>query len=393
MAVRVSVAFMVDRRYIQHVGQSTFILRLLSLTRYPTTCNVSPHVYVQERVTMPRPTGTPTTRPDKKTGIYYIHWTKGGRSNRRSTGTRDKAQADKALARFILGETHTKIDNESGTVRNILDVYDRGHVRKKVRSRKTYAHCEQNLLAHFGDMQAADITVSDVEAYEKKRANGIVGKPSKGSTIRRELAVLVAAMNYAKKTRQVEIDELPYIPLPDHGQVKDRWLTKDEFRLICSACPVNEPETGRASRAFRAVKIMVNTAARRGAVETLKWEQVDFEHEVIHFNPSGRKQTKKRRASVPINTDLMTVLERAYDEKISDYVLDTPDPVYKEIKAACVAVGLDEVTPHTFRHTYGTWAAQRGVSLVKIAGVMGDTIETTYKHYLHHCPDELRDAV
>lgn len=347
--------------------------------------------YKERYTTMSKYDGSPRLVKDSKTGIYYIHWTLDRRSNRKSTKTRDKSIAEQALAKFITREAHT--GNEITTIRSILDIYERGHVRKKVKARKTYHYCEQNLLAHFADMQVSAISVSDIESYERKRLTGQIGKPSQGSTVRRELAVLVAAINYARKTRQAPIKETPYVPLPEHGEIKDRWLTKEEVRAICSACPVNDPETGRATRAFRAIKIMVNTAARRGAVEELKWDQVDFEREVIHFNQSGRKQTKKRRVSVPINPDLMIVLERAWEERVSDYVLDSPIPVYKEIKEACIEVGLDEVTPHTFRHTYGTWAAQRGVPLPKIAGVMGDTINTTYKHYLHHCPDELRDAV
>jgi integrase len=51
------------------------------------------------------------------------------------------------------------------------------------------------------------------------------------------------------------------------------------------------------------------------------------------------------------------------------------------------------VTPHTFRHTWATWAAQRGVPLFEIAGMLGDTMKTVEKNYAHHHPDHLRGAV
>lgn len=343
---------------------------------------------------MAREAASPRAVPDKKTGIYYIHWTRNGRSHRRSTHTKDKALAEQIAARFILEQMHLGADSDDPTVSTLLSEYEQEHVRHHVRSRTTYHYVEKNLLEGFGTLQLRDVTAQQVYSYMSARATGAIGNPSKSSTVRRELGVLNAAINHAIKTRRIPAGDKPYIPLPEDSAPKDRWLTKAEAQKLYDACPVNDPETGRMTRAFRLAKIMINTAARRGAVEELKWDQIDFENEVIHFNPPGRKQTKKRRATVPINADLLLVLERAWDERLDDtYVLDTNKSAYAEFKAAARRAGLDDVTPHTLRHTFGTWAAQRGVPLWKIAGVMGDTIETTSRHYLHHCPDELRDAV
>lgn len=342
---------------------------------------------------MSRQARTPSVRRNSKTGIYYIHWSRHGRSFRRSTGTTDQKIAEKIVAKFILDGLHEKDEGQILTVRALMDAYERGHVRRKVSSRTTYDYIERNLLAFFGDKQVADIDAAMVHAYEDKRKRGLIGKPSMDSTIRRELAVLTAGVNYGIKLKLLPLHEKPYIPLPRDSVPRDRWLTKEEAAKLLTECPVNDPETGRMTRAFRLTKIILNTAARRGSVEELTWQQVDFDQRVIHFNPPGRRQTKKRRVSVPINDDLLFVLERAWDERVSDFVLDTKNSTYHEFRSAVDRAGLTGVTPHTLRHTFGTWAAQRGVPLWKIAGVMGDSIDTTSKHYLHHCPDELRDAV
>jgi integrase len=50
------------------------------------------------------------------------------------------------------------------------------------------------------------------------------------------------------------------------------------------------------------------------------------------------------------------------------------------------------VSPHTLRHTCGTWMAQSGVDLWKIAGWLGQSYATTVELYAHHHPDFLDEA-
>jgi len=51
------------------------------------------------------------------------------------------------------------------------------------------------------------------------------------------------------------------------------------------------------------------------------------------------------------------------------------------------------VTPHTFRHTLASWLAQKDVQLMKIAAILGDTVETVEKHYAHLVPTDLDQSV
>ena len=56
-------------------------------------------------------------------------------------------------------------------------------------------------------------------------------------------------------------------------------------------------------------------------------------------------------------------------------------------------LGIEGVTPHTFRHTWATRAAEDGVAMETIADFLGDTVETIKKNYLHLSPDYLRSAI
>ena len=60
---------------------------------------------------------------------------------------------------------------------------------------------------------------------------------------------------------------------------------------------------------------------------------------------------------------------------------------------ACEIAGLDDVTPHTLRHTSITWALQRGARIWDVAGYFGASVETIERTYGHHSPYHQETAV
>lgn len=58
----------------------------------------------------------------------------------------------------------------------------------------------------------------------------------------------------------------------------------------------------------RFLVLAVGTASREAAIRELKWDQVDLRIGRIKLNPEGRRQTKKRRATVPIAPTLAAEL-------------------------------------------------------------------------------------
>jgi integrase len=139
---------------------------------------------------------------------------------------------------------------------------------------------------------------------------------------------------------------------------------------------------------------------RKGAILDLRWPHVDLQHERIDWSPRGRAQTSKKRSKIPIRRRLMTFLRLAR-RRGSDLgpVLNINGRPIGDIKkafaGACRRAGLADVTPHTLRHTCGTWMAQAGVPLWEIAGFLGHTVQRTTELYAHHHPsyvEKARDA-
>jgi integrase len=59
--------------------------------------------------------------------------------------------------------------------------------------------------------------------------------------------------------------------------------------------------------------------------------------------------------------------------------------------SACRKAGLEDVSPHTLRHTAATWLMQSGRDRSKAADFLAMTEETLKRVYEHHHPDFLRE--
>jgi integrase len=262
------------------------------------------------------------------------------------------------------------------TCRDALDSYYKEHVIKKVVDAKRQRIAINHLNVHLGTVEVQNLTLDLIDQYCLDRA------PTAGATQRRELNVLRAAISHAIKYRRLAGAARPYIPLPKGSPPKDRWLTHDEVTRLLNA-------TTGSPRLHMFVSLAYHTGSRRRALETLTWGQVDFNQSRIALAKSGERQTNKRRPTVPMGPAMQANLVSAYNTRKTQYVLEHTGDLLVAFKRAAKRAGLDGVTPHTLRHTRAVHLAQRGVSLYTIAGLLGDTVATVERNYLHHCLDHL----
>jgi integrase len=342
---------------------------------------------------MPRPNRGPylhLLRKPRRRPIWHIQWSEGGRTRQLSTGTSDSGEAQSALARFIQERERRRRpsgprDPGQFPIADALTLYGEEHAPQAADpARIGYAIAA--LVPFWGGRTVGEITRETCRAYGRER-----GKAP--GTIRRELAALRAALNYAKD--EGRLTYVPTVHLPPKPEGKDRWLRREEAAVL-----LNAARNGHAStRPYLPLFMLIGlyTGARKGAILALRWPQVDLEAERINFNPPGRTRTSKGRAHLPIPKRLLTFLRLAR-QRGSDlgYVIHRDGERVESIKrafaSACADAGLDDVTPHTLRHTCGTWMAQRGVPLDKIGAWLGHSDSRTTQLYAHHHPDFMEEA-
>ena len=332
------------------------------------------------------------------TGIYEVRFAQGRRSRVRSFGTRDYDEAMAAFGRYCTNAKSAALEQADPSIKTVIEDYMREHVETRVVAQERQQQCATPLLALFGQQKPRDIGMAETLKYSNLRKAGrIGGKPVTESTVRREIGMLRAAINHGIKAGRLSSDSLRHMFIPRQPAPKDLYLTKEQLQMaIDTAKDCSE-------RTYLFVMIAAYTAARKGAIEHLTWDRVDFHNGMINFD-DGSVRTKKRKVKVPMNKALFDALKERYcsPQPTSEFVTGNNTPMHREFLRLKVLLmerhpqysdKWEAITPHTLRHTWATLAAQSGVSMFDIAGVLGDTVQTVIRVYAHHSPNHLRQAV
>lgn len=341
---------------------------------------------------MPRPNrGVRLEANDR--GVYEVRWTEGGRSRRVSTRTADPSEAAAFLQAWKGDVAREAEVQNAATLRGVLDAYFAEHVNAKVVATGTAEIAKKHLIAHFADLAPTDMRPSDVRAYARKRAAGEIGrKAAAPATVRRELTVLVAALNHA--VREHRLAQAPAVPLPADSDPCEDWLTEGEVARLFAAAAADRPG-GRLSRVERWLHLAYHTARRTEAIETLRWDRVDWTMGTIDFDVPGRKRTKKRRGVVAMNPTLRAAMERAYRERGEEgaYVLDHPGKIRRALATLAARAGVPRAHPHLLKHTAITHMLRRGVSIWDVSGATATSAATIERVYGKHVPEATRKAM
>jgi len=366
---------------------------------------------------MPRaPEGPKLFKKRRASGrvFWYIRWTPpgSGRSREYGTGIEGGPRPDKALAEFIVTEvakatpaSPTGDPAEVGIGRCLAEYAAEHGPETAGAGAKTIGYNIKALIAFVGEATVDKITDQWCKDYARSRVYAVTqskkdkaaGKSPKirkvsDGTIRRELTTLSAALHHAERAKRLA--KAPTVWMPEAGAGKDRWLTRQEAAQLLRKAR-KDPQARKHLPRF--ILLALYTGGRKGALLDLKWVgQVDFIGNKIDFNPPGRKQTKKKRPVVPMTDKLAGHLRRWQRTSDSAYVISLGGERVGSIKtsfsAAARFAGLKAVTPNTLRHTCGTWQAQAGVDLWKVAGWLGHSHTRTTQLYAHHHPDFMKEA-
>lgn len=328
-------------------------------------------------------------------GYWYLHWTVGRRSQRKSTGTKDYGEATRVLHETVMQMRELAAEQGSAlTVAELWALYEEQHVKDKTVSSTVIKSHWRKLQIHFGGLRVSRVTQDQVDAYARKRKLGHIGRPSNSQTVRNELVILRACFSWCASPRRKLLAkrDLPDFELPASSPPRDRWLRLPEIQqLLDTAAKMRIGE--RLSRGERFLWLALETAARKTAILELTWDRVDFETGVIDYAVPGRRETKKRRSKPPISNALRPILERAYRDRRNEFVLDSERNIWETIAAIAKRADVPGVSPHVLRHTAATLMARRGVPIAHIADLLGNTVSVVDRTYRHHCPDATRKAV
>jgi integrase len=168
------------------------------------------------------------------------------------------------------------------------------------------------------------------------------------------------------------------------GRNPDSESTQDRLRGLRATVPV--------------FWTLLYTGARLSEILTLRWSQVDLRRNLITV-----KQSKTgKRVVLPMAADLRAVMVAQSPGVGEARVFTRPDgePFYPvEIQRAFALAkklaGIRaDLTPHSLRHTLGSWLVIAGEPLRTVQEILGHSSPVvTARHYAHLAPAHLETAV
>jgi integrase len=340
----------------------------------------------------------------RKGGVILARVRHKGKRTWRSTGTDIPADARKWLKKWKQDEwlmasgfepQGVVLQRKRVTVEVIVEAYvQAGCPTRKMGTKSPFTIRNEKyflnpILAYFGAMPAASLTLGDCDKYLDWRTSGgyvakftVRGKPQTMQTrggkraVDLELVVLSNALNLAVRRRVLNLN-----PLAGRG----RYTCSSDIRHCREVAP-SPKGLQRIEQWFRGrdehgvadvVCFLAYSGLRIGEALAMEWEMVDSKERLLHV----KREKKGITPWVPILNEMETLL-RDMKTRASSFLLfpSTFEPtktadqsaIRRRLKAACETLELGHVTPHGLRSYFVTRARESGLSDADIAMLIGD---------------------
>jgi len=319
-----------------------------------------------------------------KDGRWICQYPKGKDKNRPTTNKKyfgRGPEAEKAAWEFnqSLGLVGRRT-RHSPTITELSDDYlDHKENRMTISTYdNTCIRLEKSVLPFFGSMMAHSLTFAKLDEYISIRKESV-----KMTTIRNDLAVLRAVLNWSFKRKLIATNPMAGYILPKKDNTRILPPSKKEIDTIV-ACAV--------SHIKRAILITYYTGVRPGKTEllSLRWEHVDFVNETIMVTSAEKGGIPVRM--IPLSKTLKGKLEEWHKEDeqeehefIVHYYGRRVDSIKKGWYAAKKRAKITRrLRLYDLRHSFVTTLLEKGADLKSVSELAGhaspDITMSVYQH-------------
>jgi len=314
---------------------------------------------------------------DRRNNIYYIRYKdSAGKWKRKSCGKNmTKREAEYLAKQYSAKELNyyhkapIRVLNES-----IFDALNEfrdkvlGREHKSINSIQREQTVLDNFRAYLNNAQVKRFDeVNANEYFDARKASGAAPK-----TLKEEKRVLSKFYRFAISSHYTEINPVAEVVTPKLVQKHPRFFSKEELDQIYAAS--KEP--------YKSIfQFMANTGLRSGEIANLQWN--DWNRELnkltIRIVEGDRKERRagnktKREGMIPLNTKAVDILKALEAEKRHPQYIFTNgignqidnDNIYRVFKPILRKLSINDGTVHTFRHTFASHLAIKGISLYVI---------------------------
>jgi integrase len=315
----------------------------------------------------------------KDSSVWWLKITAGGEKIQRSTGTRNKNEAQ---------ELHDKLkvalwEQERLGVKP-RRTWKEAVVKWLAETDDKATHLEDKskfawLDTYLGDLMLDEINLDRIDTIRMAKL-----KEASKSTVNRYLALIRSVLIRARDEWEW-IEKTPKIRLFKENNIRERSLTIEQAKVLLNELPAHQRST---------VLFALTTGLRLSNVVKLEWAQVNLD--LKHAWVKGNESKNRRPIAIPLNDVAIEVLEQQlgkHPERVFTY-LGRPFVAAntKAWKSALKRAGIEDFRWHDLRHTWATWQRQAGTPTHELQRLGGWKTASMVERYAHVAPDNLAHA-
>ncbi|MFA6488404.1 MAG: site-specific integrase [Sideroxydans sp.] len=256
---------------------------------------------------------------------------------------------------------------EGTTIRQAFDRY-----LSEVSPLKKGFSREKTMITRWQAYKLADRSMATVKSAEIASWRDARLTEVSPSSVNRELSLLshlftVAAKDWGMGNTNPVL--LVRKPRPNKG--RDRRLNQLEIDKIISATESFELPI--------IVRLLTETAMRRGELNKLRWEHIDFKNKTALLVDTKNNEDR----TIPLSSRAISALQ-TLPRRIDGQVIGmSVDAITRAFARACKRAKVDDARIHDLRHEGVSRLFERGLDLMEVSAVSGHKTLSQLKRYTH----------
>ncbi len=238
-------------------------------------------------------------------------------------------------------------------------------------------------IEHIGYIKVADLKAKNLTACKQILITEIskYGKPRQANTINKYLMCISAILSYARDELElIDYNPMSKVKILPKPEGRKRYLTQDELSSYLTACK------NHSKILYLFVLIALATGGRYSEVLHLRVEDIDYQNERVYYLNTKNGTSR----GVYLETNILAFLKEYCTEQGIE-----KGYIFKGKKKGCLAyirgtlytliknIQLEDFKVHDMRHTFASYSAMNGGTLLDIAELLGQKSLTVTRRYSH----------
>ena len=242
-----------------------------------------------------------------------------------------------------------------------------------------------------GDLLAKEATEDDIEEYIYFRMK----EGNNEDRIKRVCASISAFYKFLRKKKMIPENPMEFFDRPRkcEGVRNKHFLTKEQVDTM------KEVVSAQGDlRIDTYIALSLSTAGRISAIQTLKWDQIDFENRVIEEVLEKGRKTVEFTFSVEVKDLLLKLKEQGINlpwvfvtKYHGEYRCAGQTTLRRWARLAGEAIGIDDFAPHSFRRSCATILKNNNMALEDISEKLNHAGSDVTKLYVKTDKKKLRE--